>query len=61
MTIREAALEVLKANVKLTVAAGRFLGQCVASNGSLTDPQLRWLNQLRAKVSLPALAKNEDD
>jgi len=52
MTIREAALDVLNSNANLTVPAGRFLGQCVAKQKSLTEKQVIWLNRLRDKAGL---------
>ncbi len=51
---REAALEILTSDVRLTRKAGSFLGQLVVDDRPLTQPQSEWLHQLAEKAGVDA-------
>ena len=53
---RAAALTLLNGDNRLTLKAGRFLGQLAVDHSPLTPAQLDWLGKLLERAKLPPLA-----
>lgn len=52
---RDAALSVLNAGIRLTVKAGRFLGQIAVDPNPLSERQAEWLDHLLERAGLPPM------
>lgn len=55
-TPRAAALALLNGSAPLTVKQAQFLGGVTATEGGLTDKQLKWLVALLERGGLPPMA-----
>lgn len=53
---RQAALELLCGNHRLTRKAGQFLGQLAVDPTSMSEAQSAWLSKLLDRSDLPPLA-----
>lgn len=49
---RNAALEILRCEARLTRKAGSFLGQCAVDASPLTDKQVEWFGQLASRAGV---------
>lgn len=56
---REAALALLNGHYRLTISAGRFLGQIAVVSTPLSKKQNDWLSTLLARGALPPLQIGE--
>lgn len=56
---RQAALVLLNGQSRLTLKAGRFLGQLAVDKSPMSEKQADWLNRLLSRARLPPLAGTE--
>jgi hypothetical protein len=54
---RQAALTLLNGNHRLTLKAGRFLGQLAVDPSPMSAAQAEWLAKLLDRAELPPLAE----
>ena len=55
---RQAALQLLSGDHRLTRKAGQFLGQLAVDPSPMTEAQTAWLAQLLERNGLPSLAES---
>lgn len=56
---RDAALAVLSGSSRLSVKAGRFLGQIIVDPSSLTEKQADWLETLLKRAGLSPFVRGK--